>query len=54
MYLVFIANYLAAQLLNLYHPLIKTGTPSGPWVNLRVFILMVAGFVLSLLNRQVE
>ncbi|MFL6375628.1 MAG: hypothetical protein ACJ73D_13255 [Pyrinomonadaceae bacterium] len=51
MFLAFIANYLAAQLLNLYHPLIKTGTPPGPWVNLAIFIVMVAGYVLAVLRQ---
>jgi hypothetical protein len=52
MYLVFIVNYLAAQLLNLYHPLIKTGNPPGTLVNLVVFGLMVVGLVLSLIDRH--
>lgn len=52
MFLVFILNYLAAQLLNVYIPLIKSGAPPGPWVNLGVFGLMTVGFVLSLLSRS--
>jgi len=54
MFLVFIANYLAAQLLNLWTPLIKTDNPPGTWVNLGLFALMLAGLVLSVLNRRAE
>jgi len=54
MLLVFILNYLAAQLLNLWTPLIKTGNPPGTLVNLGVFGLMVVGFVLSVSRRSAE
>lgn len=41
-------DYLARQLLNHFIPLVRTGTPPGPIVNLVLFVLMIAGLLLSL------
>ena len=54
MFLVFIANYLAAQLLSLWTPPIRAGNPPGTWVNLAVSGSMLVGFVLSLIKGRKE
>jgi hypothetical protein len=41
-------NFLAAQLLFHFLPLVRTGTPPGPYINLAQFALTVIGLVLSL------
>lgn len=54
MFALFTLNYLAAELIYRFIPLVRTGTPPGPIVNLVMFALMVIGFVLSLRSRDVR
>ena len=44
-------NYLAGQLIFQFVPLVRTGTPPGPIVNLVLFALTIIGLVLSLRSR---
>ena len=53
MFAVLMLNFLAAQLLFRFVPLVRTGTPPGPYVNLAQFALTVIGLVLSLRSRRV-
>jgi hypothetical protein len=48
MFVLLMVNYLGAQLIFQFIPLIRTGSPPGPIVNFVMFALMVIGFVLSL------
>lgn len=52
MFAVLTLNFLAAQLLSQFIPLVRTGTPPGPYVNLAQFALTVIGLVLSLRSRR--
>jgi hypothetical protein len=52
MFVVLISNFLAAQLLLGFVPLVRTGTPPGPYVNLTIFALTVVGLALSLRGRS--
>jgi ABC-type amino acid transport system permease subunit len=52
MFAVLMLNFLAAQLLSQFVPLVRTGTPPGPYVNLAQFALTVIGLVLSLRSRR--
>jgi hypothetical protein len=47
-------NFLAAQVLFHFLPLVRTGTPPGPYINLAQFVLTVLGLVLSLWSRRIE
>jgi hypothetical protein len=51
MFGLLLLNYLAAQLSLQFVPLVRTGTPPGPLVNLMLAALMVIGLGLSLWNR---
>jgi hypothetical protein len=51
MFVVLMLNYLAGQLLLQFVPLVRTGTPPGPLMNLMLFVLMVIGLPLSLWHR---
>lgn len=51
MFLLLALNYLAAQLLLLFVPLSRMGTPVGPLVNLFLFVFMVVGLGLSVWQR---
>ena len=51
MFAVLLLNYLAGQLILQFVPLVRTGTPPGPIVNLAMFALMIVGLVLSLWKR---
>lgn len=51
MFAVLILNYLAGQLIIQFVPLVRTGTPPGPVVNLILFFLMIIGLALSLWHR---
>lgn len=53
MLLVLTLNFLATQLLFQFVPLVRTGTPPGPYVNLAQFVLTVVGLALSLLRRRI-
>lgn len=52
MFVLFLLNFLGAQLLSQFVPLVRVGTPPGPIVNLVLFALMVIGLALSLRNRS--
>ena len=51
MFVVLMLNYLAGQLILQFVPLVRTGTPPGPIVNLAMFALMIVGLALSLWKR---
>lgn len=51
MFALLLLNYLASELIFHFVPLARTGTPPGPYVNFGLFILTIAGFVLSLWRR---
>lgn len=51
LFALLILNYLAGQLLLQFLPVTRSGTPPGPFVNLVLFVLMVAGLALSLRTR---
>ena len=53
MFVVLILNFLAAQLIFWFVPLVRTGTPPGPYVNLTLFALTVIGLALSLRRRSI-
>lgn len=44
-------NYLAAELLLIFVPLPRVGTPPGPLVNLALFVVMLIGLAFSLWRR---
>jgi len=52
MFVVLGSNFLAAQLLYWFVPLVRTGAPPGPYVNLSLFVLTVIGLALSLRGRS--
>jgi len=49
-----VLQFLAAQLLSWFIPLVRVGTPPGVIVNLIQFGLIVVALVLSLMNRRVN
>jgi hypothetical protein len=51
MFVLLLLNYLASQLIFQFVPLVRTGTPPGPIVNLIMFALMIIGLALSLRSR---
>jgi hypothetical protein len=51
MFALLLLNYLASHLILQFVPLVRTGTPPGPIVNLIMFALMIIGLTLSLWNR---
>jgi len=54
MFVAFMLNYLAGQLILQFVPLARTGTPPGPYVNLALFVLTVVGLALSLRSRSIR
>jgi hypothetical protein len=52
MFLLLLLNYLAAQLSLQFIPIVTTGTPPGPLVNLMLAALMIVGLALSLWHRD--
>jgi len=55
MFAVLALEYLSRQLILHFIPLVRTGTPPGPIVNLILFALTIVGLALSLgRNRQAE
>ncbi|HEX8686649.1 MAG TPA: hypothetical protein VF736_01380 [Pyrinomonadaceae bacterium] len=54
MFAVLALGFLGSQLLLLLVPLVRVGTPPGPYVNLATFALMVVGLALSLWKRRGE
>ena len=53
MFSLLLLSYLAGQLILQFIPLVRTGTPPGPIVNLIMFGLMIIGLALSLRSRGV-
>jgi hypothetical protein len=51
MFALFALNYLAAQLVLRFVPLLRVGVPAGPLVNLILFVIMLVGLGLSLWPR---
>lgn len=51
MFGILVLNFLATQLILWFTPLVRTGTPPGPIVNLIMFALMIIGLALSLWGR---
>lgn len=45
-------NYLAAQVVDQFVPLVRVGRPAGPIMNLVLFVLLIVGLMLSLWNRD--
>ena len=54
MFVLLMLNYLASQLIFQFVPVVRTGTPPGPIVNLIMFALMIIGLALSLRRRSVR
>ena len=54
MFTLLLLNYLAGQLIFQFVPVIRTGTPPGPIVNLIMFALMIIGLALSLRSRGIR
>ena len=54
MFVLLMLNYLASQLIFQFAPVVRTGTPPGPIVNLIMFALMIIGLALSLWRRGVR
>jgi hypothetical protein len=51
MFALLVLDFLARQLILHFIPLISTGTPPAPFVNLILFFLMIVGLALSLWNK---
>ena len=51
MFLVLMLQFLGGRLVLLFHPLERTGTPIGVYVNLALFAVMIVGLALSLWSR---
>jgi hypothetical protein len=51
MFALLVLEFLAAQLILHFIPLVRTGTPPATFVNRILFALMIVGLVLSLWNR---
>jgi len=47
MFVLFVVNYLIAQVMLQFVPLVRAGSPPGPFINLVLFSLMVVGLALS-------
>ena len=54
MFALLMLNYLAGQLIFQFVPVVRTGTPPGPIVNLIMFALMIIGLALSLRSRGIR
>ena len=52
MFALLVLDYLVRQLILHFVPLVSTGTPPGPVVNLIVFALMIVGLALSLWSQD--
>ena len=48
MFALLMLNYLAGQLIFRFVPVVRTGSPPGPIVNLTMFALLIVGLALSL------
>lgn len=51
MFLVLLLHFLGTRLVLWLHPLVRTGTPIGIYVNFGLFVLMLFGLALSLWRR---
>ena len=51
MFVILVLNFLLTQLILRFIPMVRTGRPPGPIVNLIMFALIVIGLVLSLRSR---
>jgi hypothetical protein len=54
MFVLLMLNYLASLLIFQFVPVVRTGTPPGPIVNMIMFALMIIGLALSLRSRAVR
>jgi len=54
MFVILVLNFLATQLILRFIPMVRTGRPPGPIVNLIMFALMIIGLVLSLRSRGIR
>jgi len=54
MFALLLLNYLAGQLIFQFVPVVRTGTPPGPIVNMIMFALMIIGLGLSLRSRGIR
>lgn len=54
MFALLLLNYLASQLILRFVPMVTTGAPPAPFVNLTMFALMIVGLALSLWKRGNE
>lgn len=54
MLVLLLLNYLASQLTFQFVPLLRTGTPPGPYVNFGLFVLTIVALVFSLRSRAVR
>lgn len=54
MFTFLLLNYIGSQIIFQFVPLIRVGTPLGPYVNLALFVLTIIGLVLSLRNRGIR
>jgi hypothetical protein len=52
MFALLLLNYLGSQVILQFVPLVRTGTPPGPYMNFGLFVLTIVGLVLSLRSRQ--
>jgi hypothetical protein len=53
MFVVLMLGYLGSELITRFVPIVRAGTPPGPYVNLATFTLMAVGLALSLWRRGV-
>jgi hypothetical protein len=52
MFALFLLEHLGGKLISHFLPIVRTGKPPGPAVNLVLVILMIAGLALSLISRD--
>ncbi len=50
MFALLIVSYLASQLIFTFLPVVRVGSPPGPWVNFAMFVLTMIGLLLSLMR----
>jgi hypothetical protein len=54
MFTLLLLNYLGSQLIFQFVPLVRVGTPPGPYVNSGLFALTLAGLMLALRNPTIR
>jgi hypothetical protein len=52
MFVLFVFEHLARKLILLVEPIVRTGRPAGPYINLVLLALMIVGLALSLGSRS--